>query len=285
MFLEIGIETPELLVHQLIRGTAISRGCEMLCEILYVLPHFACSIVLKHHLTDGRIDAATVERLRLTTFIMSLIHLIKIRKEHMFFFREMIVELSKRFFNSRLYRMKFRMPASVHTFNLYNEAEQIFVVEMKVAMMPFQDIVEEKVKGPTREIGDYGTVIAIFKFSEHLIRIEILLAASSGQSITAMAAIVDTKALKNLCLTEIGSHYRAYRHTFVQCPIHNLTLFLKFHFWKNGSEPRQEDLRNHSTAQRGLLYVLLSGYKVTLQTRTRATGLKDCFYIFNRFLR
>ena len=128
-------EVVEFLIHQTVGGAAVGGRSEVLRKIADVLPRFARSVVLHHHLPDGESDAAAVEGSRLTSFFVGFENLVKLWEKDLFLLGEVGVELFKRLLHSLPHLMKFGVAFAVDTLYLLYQLQQFLVVLMKTAVI------------------------------------------------------------------------------------------------------------------------------------------------------
>ena len=93
---EIKEELPELLVHEMIGCAAVVRCLEVVCQFGDMLPHLACGIVLKHHLSDGVGDGSAMAGSSGPTLFLCMIHLVELWEENVLLLGEVAVEFLKR---------------------------------------------------------------------------------------------------------------------------------------------------------------------------------------------
>ena len=96
MLFEIEEKLPELLVHEMIGCAAVGRCLEVVCQFGDMLPHLACGIVLKHHLSDGVGDGSAMAGSSGPTLFLCMIHLVELWEENVLLLGEVAVEFLKR---------------------------------------------------------------------------------------------------------------------------------------------------------------------------------------------
>lgn len=93
--------------------------------------------------------------------LLSLIHLIELREEHLLLFGKVAVELRKRLGDGGPHLMQLGMSATMGSLHLLHQLHQCLVMEVEVAMMLLQHVVKKQVQWPCREIERAGRGLRI----------------------------------------------------------------------------------------------------------------------------
>ena len=85
-----------LLIHEMIGCAAVGRCLAVVCQFGDMLPHLACGIVLKHHLSDRVGDGSAMAGCCGTTLFLSAIDFVELWEENVLLLSEVTVEFLKR---------------------------------------------------------------------------------------------------------------------------------------------------------------------------------------------
>ena len=79
----------------MIRGAAVGRCLEVVCQFGDVLPHLARGIVFEHHLADGVGNGPAVAGSCRAIFFLSAVHFIELWEENVLLLGKVAVEFLK----------------------------------------------------------------------------------------------------------------------------------------------------------------------------------------------
>ena len=143
-------ELSQIGVHQPERHAAVSRCGEVVGQLSDVLPSVAGVVVLQHQLFDGGVETITLGDL--ASLLVGTVQLIEAWEDFLLLLGEMFVEVKERLLHRLGHLVQLGMMGSVDAFHLLHQPQQVFVIEVEVAVMLLQHVVEQQIQRPGSKV-------------------------------------------------------------------------------------------------------------------------------------